>query len=79
MNRHLVRVQQRRVALEIRAMFRGELRDPRTFLGAVETAFAIRGELFQHQPGIADDAHFDLAVMANFLAVEIDVDKFRVG
>ena len=36
------------------------------------------GELLEHQLGVADDSDFDLAVVADFLAVDIDVDEFGV-
>src|SRR5215203_5133416 len=78
MNRHIVGVQQWTVAFFVRALLGRQLRHPRGLLSAVDLACGFGSQLLQHKFRVTNDSHFDTAVMANFLAIEIDVNELRL-
>ena len=56
-------------------MLGGELRNPGALFGGIEAALGGGGELLEDEAGVADDADFGGAIVADLLAVEIDVDE----
>ena len=65
MNRDLVGMQQRRVALEVRAMLGGELRDPGALFAGLKRPLACVGELLEDESGVADDPDLGGAIVAD--------------
>src|SRR4029077_6882846 len=63
MNRHLVRMEQRRLPFLPRAMPRRKLRGPPRLLAAVEFPGSLFGELLEHHLRVANDPDLDAAVM----------------
>jgi len=71
-------MEQRSGTLFVRVLFGCQLRDPGGLLFGIEFARSLGRELLEDQLGVADDSNLDSTVVADLLAIQINVDKFRI-